>query len=61
MGTKLRIKLIKSTIGRKPSHRLTVKALGLRKINSEVIQEKNPAILGMVRKVAYLLEVEEID
>jgi large subunit ribosomal protein L30 len=61
MGDKLRIKLVKSTIGKKPSHRLTVKALGLRKLNSEVVKKKDPAILGMVQKIRYMLEVEEID
>ena len=61
MGDKLRIKLVKSTIGRKPSHRLTVKALGLRKLNSVVIKKKDPAILGMIKQIQYMLEVEEID
>lgn len=61
MGDKLKIKLVKSTIGRKPSHRLTAKALGLRKLNSVVIKKKDPAILGMIKQIQYMLEVEEID
>ncbi len=61
MGDKLRLKLVKSTIGRIPSHRLTAKALGLRKLNSVVIKKKDPAILGMIRQIQYMLEVEEID
>ncbi len=58
---KLRIKLIKSTIGRKPKHRRTVKALGLRRIGSVVEKEATPQILGMVRSISFMLEVEEID
>lgn len=60
MAEKIEIKLIRSVIGRKPDQRKTVKALGLRKINSTVVQEKNPVILGMVRKVQHLVEVKEI-
>ena len=58
---KLRIKLVKSTIGRKPKHRRTVEALGLRKIGAVVEKEATPQIRGMVRAVSYLLEVEELD
>ncbi len=58
---KLRIKLVRSTIGRKPKHRRTVEALGLRRIGSVVEKEATPQIRGMVRAVSYLLEVEELD
>ncbi len=57
---KLRIKLVRSTIGRKPKHRRTVEALGLRKVGSVVEHEATPQILGMVNKVSYLLDVEEL-
>ncbi len=56
---KLRIKLVRSTIGCVPAHRATVQALGLRKLNAVVEHAASPAILGMVRTVSYLLEVEE--
>jgi large subunit ribosomal protein L30 len=59
-GKKLRIKLVRSTISCVPAHRATVKALGLRKLNAVVEHAASPAILGMVRAVSYLLEVEEI-
>lgn len=55
----LEIKLKKSTIGRKPDHRATVKALGLRKINQVVVKEDTPVIRGMIKKISYLLEVVE--
>ena len=57
---KIRIELIKSCIGRNPKHVKTVRALGLGKINSKVEKDSNPAILGMVKSIAYLLKVEEI-
>ncbi|NLN48526.1 MAG: 50S ribosomal protein L30 [Clostridiales bacterium] len=57
---KLRIRLIKSTIGRKKEQIDTVKALGLKKINSMVEKDDTPQIRGMINKISYLLEVEEI-
>jgi large subunit ribosomal protein L30 len=59
-GAKLRIKLIRSTIGRIPKQRATVRSLGLRKIGSSVIQESTPAILGMIKAVSHLVSVEEV-
>ena len=56
----LKIKLIKSLIGRSDRQQATVKGLGLRKINSEVIREKRPEILGMIKKIEFMLQVEEI-
>ncbi|MDX9800818.1 MAG: 50S ribosomal protein L30 [Spirochaetia bacterium] len=60
MTEKIKIKLVRSTIGRKPYQKKTAKALGLGKINSMVEKEVNPAILGMVRAIEHLVEVEEI-
>ena len=60
MAEKIRIRLVKSVIHSKPEQRRTVRSLGLRKIGSSVEQEKSPAILGMVRVVAHLVSVEEI-
>ena len=57
---KLRITLVKSTIGQKPEKKATVRALGLKKINSVVEHEANEAIKGMVAAVAHLVKVEEI-
>ena len=56
---KIRIRLKKSVIGSNPKQRKTVKALGLRKINSVVEKEAIPSILGMVSIVSHLVEVEE--
>lgn len=57
---KIKITLVKSTIGQKPAKRATVRCLGLKKINSFVEQEANPAVLGMVASVSHLVKVEEI-
>lgn len=56
----VKIELIRSGAGRKPNQRATLKALGLRKINSSVVKDANPAILGMVNTVSHLVKVEEI-
>ncbi len=55
----LRITLVRSTIGCLPAHRKTIKALGLRRIGAVVEKAATPSILGMVRAVSHLLEVEE--
>jgi len=56
----IRIRLVRSPIGQKPRTRKTVRALGLKKMNSSVVHEATPPILGMVRTVSHLLEVEEL-
>ena len=56
----LQITLVRSTIGVKPKHKLTVAALGLRKVNSTTRQKDNPAIRGMIHQVRHLLKVEEV-
>jgi large subunit ribosomal protein L30 len=57
---KIRIRLVRSTIGTLPAQRATVRALGLRKIGSSTEKDTSPAILGMVRAVSHLVAVEEI-
>lgn len=57
---KLKVKLVKSIIGRKQDQIDTVKALGLKKVNSEVEHEDTPQIRGMIQKVIHLVEVKEM-
>lgn len=57
---KLKVKLVKSIIGRKQDQIDTVKALGLKKINSEVEHDDTPQIRGMINKVMHLVEVKEM-
>jgi large subunit ribosomal protein L30 len=59
MANKLEITLTRSVIGRPQGQRETVKALGLRKVNQTVEQQDNPAIRGMITKVAHLVTVKE--
>jgi large subunit ribosomal protein L30 len=56
---KIKIRLVRSTIGALPRHRATVRSLGLRKIGSSTIQEDTPVILGMVKHVSHLVAVEK--
>jgi len=55
---KITVKLIKSLIGTKKSHRATIKGLGLKKINSTSVLEDTPAVRGMINKVQYLVKCE---
>ena len=57
---KLRITPVKSLIGRKKDHITTANTLGLRKIGKTVEHEGTPQIQGMIKKIDYLLKVEEI-
>lgn len=57
---KIKVTLVKSTIAILPQHKKVVAALGLKKVNSFRIHEENPCILGMIKKVSYLLKVEKI-
>ena len=60
MADKLKVTLVKSTIGAIPKHRATVAALGLKKLNKSVELPNNAATLGMVKQVRHLVKVEEI-
>ena len=59
MDNKIKIKLVKSLIGRIPKHIVIAKQLGLRKINATTIHNDTPAIRGLVNVIYYLVEVEE--
>ena len=57
MAKKLRIKLTGSIIGLSPRQEATVKALGLRRMNREVVHEDTATIRGMIAKAPHVLEV----
>jgi len=57
---RLVIKQVKSEIGSPRDHRGTLRALGLKRMNHTVVHDDTPVVRGMVRKVAYLLEVREV-
>jgi large subunit ribosomal protein L30 len=53
----LKIKLVRSPIGCKQSHRDTVRGLGLRRLNSVRELQDTPAVRGMVDKISYLVQI----
>ncbi|MGC8507803.1 MAG: 50S ribosomal protein L30 [Thiomonas sp.] len=53
----IKVKLVRSVIGTRESHRATVRGLGLRKLGSVRELEDTAAVRGMVRKVSYLVEI----
>jgi len=57
---KIKITQVRSIINRPEKQKLTMKALGLTKINKTVELEMTPQIKGMVHKVNHLVTVEEI-
>ncbi len=54
---KIKIKQVKSRIGRPKDQRRTLDALGLRKMNAVVEHNATPQILGMVKKVSHLITI----
>jgi large subunit ribosomal protein L30 len=61
MMATLKITQIKSGIGGKRNQRETLRTLGLRKIGQTVERPDEPVFRGMVRTVAHLVKVEEVD
>ncbi|WP_091344868.1 50S ribosomal protein L30 [Alkalimonas amylolytica] len=49
----------KSSIGRLPKHKATLRGLGLRRIGHSVELEDTPAVRGMINAVYYMVQVEE--
>ena len=60
MADKVKVTLVKSTIGAIPKHKKTVEALGLHKVNKSVELPNNAATQGLVQQVRHLVKVEEI-
>ena len=59
--SKLRITWKKSAIGYPKDQKRSVRALGFRSLNGVVEHDDSPQILGMIRKVRHLIEVEKIE
>jgi large subunit ribosomal protein L30 len=57
----LRITQVRSKIGRPQGQRDTLRSLGLRRIRDSVVRPDRPEVRGMVRKVAHLVTVEEVN
>ena len=54
---KVKVQLVRSPIGRRETHRATVRGLGLRKIGSVSELQDTPAVRGMINKISYLIKV----
>lgn len=58
MANQIKITLKKSGIGRSKKHKAVLKGLGLTKLNKTVYRPDHPAIMGMIKKVEYLVEFQ---
>jgi len=59
--TDIKVTQIKSSIGTKPKHRGTLRALGLRGIGQTNTLPDRPEIRGMIAKVPHLIRVEDAE
>ena len=60
MAKRLKITQKRSAIGRQKNQKLTLKALGIRRMNRSVIHNDSPQLRGMIRAVSHLVDVEEV-
>ena len=61
MADKIKVTLIKSSIGNRKNQKENLKGLGLKKINSSRILENTPSVRGMIQKVQHLVRIETIE
>ncbi|GHB77116.1 50S ribosomal protein L30 [Psychrosphaera saromensis] len=54
----IKVTQIRSSIGRLPKHKATLRGLGLRRINHTVELEDTACVRGMVNQVQYMIKVE---
>jgi large subunit ribosomal protein L30 len=59
VARKLEIRQVRSAIGRQRRQKLTLRALGVRRMHQTVVHDDTPQVRGMVRKVMHLVEVRE--
>ena len=57
---KLKITLVKSTIGAVPKNKKTAESMGLRKLNKSIVLPDNEATRGQIRQISHLIKVEEV-
>ncbi len=58
---KLKVTLVRSTIGARPEHRLAIRGLGLRRLHQSRVLENTPATRGLIKRAIHLVQVEEIE
>ncbi len=59
MAGKVKVTLVRSTIGRLPAHKACISGLGIRRMHQTVVVEDTPCNRGMIHAVSYMLKVEE--
>ncbi len=55
----LRIKVVKSFIGQKPTNKITLNSMGLKRLGDSVVLPDNASTRGMIHKVKHMITVEE--
>jgi large subunit ribosomal protein L30 len=58
---RLKVRQVRSSIGRKRNQRETLRSLGLKRIGDVVVKEDRPEIRGMLAAVPHLIAVEEVE
>jgi large subunit ribosomal protein L30 len=61
MMAQLKVRQVRSAVGGKQNQRDTLRSLGLRKIGDESVRDDRPEVRGMIKTVAHLVAVEEVD
>jgi large subunit ribosomal protein L30 len=61
MMAQLKVRQVRSAVGGKQNQRDTLRSLGLRGIGDESVRDDRPEVRGMIRTVAHLVAVEEVD
>ena len=56
----IKVTLVKSLIGRLKSHQACARGLGIRKMHNPVVVIDTPETRGMINKISYMLNVEEL-
>lgn len=59
MSAKLRVTLVKSTIGKPKKHRDIVAGLGLTKLNKTIELQDTPEVRGMIAKINHMLHIAQ--
>jgi len=61
MMAKLKIRQVRSAVGGKQYQRDTLRTLGLKRVGDSSTREDRPEVRGMIKAVAHLVAVEEVD
>lgn len=57
---KIKVTQIRSIIGHREKAKRTMRALGFRRMHQSVVHADSPVIRGMISKISFLVEVEEV-